>query len=89
MQKSALTNPALSSSLVSVEVETKNGNVYRFPAMDGDALKSVLPKGKRIEPSASQPTLAMVNASFAVLSIPFRIIKAVRVNGDEWWVCPA
>ncbi len=89
MQKSAITNPESSSSLVSVEVETKNGDCYRFPGMDGEALKSVLPKGKHEEPSVSQPTLSMVNASFSVLSVPYRIIKTIKVNGDEWWVCPA
>jgi len=89
MQKSALTNPATSSSLISVEVETKNGDIYHFPAMDGDAIKNVLPKGKREESSMSQPTLALVNASFSVLSIPFRIIKVIKVDGKEWWCSPA
>jgi len=86
MQESAITDPA-SSSLISVEVMTKNEDYYHFPAMDGDAIKTVLPKGKHEEPGVDQLTLSLVNASYSVLSIPFKIIKTIKVNGDVWWEC--
>jgi len=57
--------------------------------MDLEALKAVLPKGKKEPSSASMPTLAMVNASFAVLSVPFQIIKSVRAGEEELWCSPA
>lgn len=88
MQKSAVTRPG-SSSLASIEVMTKNGDLYSFPAMDKEELKKVLPKGKHELPPPSQSTLAMVNASFAVLSVPFQIIKTITVDEEVWWDCPA
>jgi len=30
----------------------------------------------------------LINASFSVLSIPFNIIKTIRVEGEPWWDCP-
>ena len=83
--KTAISHPN-SSSLGLVEIETKEGDIYMFPAMDKKVLEEILPKE---ELSASAPTLAMVNASFSVLSIPFRIIKTVKVDGAAWWVCLA
>ena len=88
MQKSAVTRPG-ASTLAAIEVTTRNGDVYSFPAMDKEELRKVLPIGKNEPPAPSQSTLAMVNASFAVLSVPFRIIKTVSVDGDVWWDSPA
>lgn len=86
MQKSAITPPA-SNVLVTVVVETKAGDTYSFPHMDKHALSSVLPpKGE--DPPLSQSTLSMVNASFSVLSVPFRTIQRVRIeDGEELWCC--
>jgi hypothetical protein len=64
------------------------GDRYTFPAMDTSALAVVIPKGSNRIPEGT-PTLALVNASFSVLSIPFNIIKAIRVEGEPWWDCPA
>jgi hypothetical protein len=86
MQEPAITDPT-SSSLISVEVVTKNGDHYCFPAMDSEAVKGILPRSKHEEPSVSQPTLSLVNASYSVLSIPFRIIKTIMVDGNVWWEC--
>jgi len=88
MQKSAVTRPG-ASTLASIEVTTRNGDVYSFPAMDREEVRKVLPAGKNEPPPTSQSTLAMVNASFAVLSVPFRIIKTIAVDGDIWWDSPA
>lgn len=71
-----------------VEVVTKQGSCYRYPDMDKNALQKVLPKGEnRIR--ESMPTLSMCNASFVVLSIPFRVIDKITVDGEEWWASPA
>lgn len=74
-------------TLVTIEVETRMGDKYSFPAMDKEALGKILPKGSNRIPE-STPALAMVNTSYAVLSIPFSIIKAIRVEGESWWDCP-
>ena len=35
------------------------------------------------------PSLALVNASMAVLCIPFQIVKKITVDGADWWDCRA
>lgn len=72
-----------------VEVTTRGGDVYRMPAMDVEMLQKVLPKGSNRAPEGMS-TLALVNASMSVLSIPFQIVKTIRVGEEEWWwCCPA
>jgi hypothetical protein len=70
------------------------GAEYVFPDMVVDELKRVLPESGRIK--EDMPSLMMMNASMAVLSLPFRIIKTIEVKTDEpgWdgeilWACPA
>lgn len=86
--KSAITPPRKKTDLCTVSIRTKLGDEYTFPAMDRKALAKVLPKGDRALPP-SMPTLAMVNASMAVLSIPLQVIAKVLVDGEDWWDCPA
>jgi hypothetical protein len=73
--------------LESVVVTTKTGAIYRFPDMPRDELERVLPESGRI--NSSMPALMMVNASVSVLTIPFRIIKTIRVGEEVLWACPA
>lgn len=73
---------------VTVEAVTKLGDRYIFPAMGMSALQSVVPKGSNRVPSGT-PTLALVNASYAVISIPFAIIKTIKIDEEIWWESPA
>ncbi len=68
-------------------VSTKNGDKYVFPAMDKVALQAILPKGSD-RPPANTPTLCLVNASYAVLTIPFQIIATISVDEEEWFKSP-
>lgn len=87
--KTAITSPrTTSSSLCTVKVTTKLGDEYTFPAMDRKALGRVVPQGGSTIPQ-NTPSLAMVNASMAVLSIPFQVVAKVTVDGKPWWACPA
>ena len=85
--KSAITNPK-KTDLCTVSIRTTLGDEYTFPAMDRQALGKVLPQGSNKMP-ANTPTLAMVNASMSVLSVPLRIIETIYVDGETWWACPA
>jgi hypothetical protein len=87
MMKTAITSPR-NTELCTVTIQTKFGDVYTFPAMDKKALGKVLPQNSNRVP-ANTPTLAMVNASMAVLSIPLQVVAKVLVNGKDWWDCPA
>jgi len=85
--KTAITSPR-KTDLCTITVRTRLGDEYTFPAMDKKALSRVLPKGSNRLPT-NTPTLAMVNASMAIMSIPFQIVSKVLVDGQEWWDCPA
>jgi hypothetical protein len=85
--KTAITSPR-KTDLCTVTIQTKFGDQYTFPAMDKNALGKVIPKGSSSVPPGT-PTLTMVNASYSVLSVPFLIVAAVRVNGEPWWACLA
>lgn len=87
MIKTAITSPR-KTDLCKVEIQTKLGDKYTFPAMDKKALAMVIPKGSNSAPVGT-PTLTMVNASFSVLSVPFQIVAKVEVDGEPWWACPA
>lgn len=80
--KTGISDP--NDTLVVVEVFTKHGDHHKFPAMGRRALEVVVPKGSNRTP-AGTPTLALVNASLAVLSIPFNTIKSIKVDGEAWW----
>ncbi len=87
MMKTAITSPK-KTELCTVTIQTRFGDVYTFPAMDKKALGRVLPQNSNRLP-ANTSSLAMVNASMAVLSIPLQIVAKVLVNGEDWWACPA
>jgi hypothetical protein len=72
--------------LITVEIETTLGAKYVFPDMERAALERMLPKMG--EPKLVHEQLTIVNASIALLSLPFRIVKVVRVEGEEWWKRP-
>jgi hypothetical protein len=73
--------------LVEVEVETTQGSKYVFPDMSLENMKKVLPSSGRIPESVT--FLMFYNYSGSVLSIPFRIVKEVRVGGTILWKSPA
>ncbi len=87
MMKTAITSPK-KTELCTVTIQTRFGDQYIFPAMDKKALGRVLPQGSNRIP-ANTPTLAMVNASMAVLSVPLQVVAKVLVDGKDWWDCPA
>lgn len=70
-----------------VYVVTHEGAEYVFPDMVIDELRKVLPETGRFK--ETMPSLMMVNVSTAVLTLPFRVIKEIRVGDDVLWVCPA
>lgn len=74
------------TDLVKVVVTTREGSVYVLPDMDKHALKSILPRDNRMP--SDMPALAMCNVSFAVLTLPFRIVDHVAVDGDILWKNP-
>jgi len=70
------------SNLGNVEIETLVGDLYRFPAMDKQALRTVVKEGSDVP---TYPTLTLANISFSVLSVPFPIIKQIIVDGEVWF----
>ena len=66
-----------------VTVCTKEGAEYVYPDMNVTALKKILPENGRIP--ENMQCLMMVNVSMAILSVPMRIIKAVRVEAEVLW----
>lgn len=78
-----------SETLRLVRVCTREGSQYLFPDMDVTALRRVLPESGRIP--ASCPSLTLVNASAALLTLPFRIVLRVELadDGEALWDCPA
>lgn len=70
-----------------VDVYTLQGSHYRFPDMDKTELRRILPAGES-RLSESIPSLAMCNASYVVLTIPFRIIDKIYVDKELWWSNP-
>jgi hypothetical protein len=81
------------ANLVTVGVETQLGAKYVFPDVELEKLEEILPKMKSgLDPVLSMRyggQLVLVNASIAVLSMPFRIVEAVTVNGEQWWNRPS
>lgn len=69
-----------SASFGDVEVETKEGDKYKFPLMNITTLKQTLPETGRVP--EDQPSLVMLNMSMASLVIPFRIISVIWA-GEE------
>lgn len=81
MLRAVSTNP---KTLIVLKVTTKAGDVHVFPAMDRAAFEKVVPKNL-VGPTDSMSSLSLVNAGFAVLSIPFNTIDKIEVNGGSWW----
>jgi hypothetical protein len=73
--------------LVEVVIESPMGSRYTFPSVDKHELEKILPRLSNRVP-IGQPSLCLINAQFAALAIPYRLIKSVKVNGEEWWTAP-
>jgi hypothetical protein len=86
MQQVAVSNVNEKVVLASVEVVTHHGDVYKMPAMDVVELGRVVPRGSSSIPEGTT-SLSLVNASIAVLIVPFRIMKTILVDGEVWWSC--
>lgn len=72
-----------SPELGCVEVEDRRGQVYTLPLMNITEARQVLPPSGRTP--AGAPTLLLVNSAMVTLSVPFRIIKEVRVDSKVVW----
>ena len=68
--------------LVTIEFETLLGAVYVFPDMDLDELESLLTH------FTLDHSVTLVNASRSCLVIPPRIVKMIRIGGEERWRRP-
>jgi len=73
----------MKSELKLIEIETHLGAVYRFPDVTGDVY---VPVGAGIDKSQSFFTIA--NISGSGLTIPYRIIKTIKVDGELLWTGP-
>lgn len=76
--KIAISSAESTVNLGLVTITTTQGSAYTFADMDLDELRRVLPESGRVP--QDQPTLTLMNVSIAVLSLPFRIVKSVRVG---------
>lgn len=85
--RAAVTGLSNAVELATIEIETRLGDRYSFPAMDKQALATVIAKDSNRVPEGT-PTLALVNASYAVLSVPFSIVQTITVDGETWWKSP-
>lgn len=66
-----------------VAVTTLEGDEYRFPNMNIEILRKVLPEdGRR---PATMPCLVMVNISMATITIPMNIIQRISVGEETLW----
>jgi hypothetical protein len=71
--------------LVTVYVETLTGSDYVFPDVSPDIVER-LPEAGR---TPSYPTLQLVNISFSLLSVPWLVVRRVRIEEKVVWECPA
>lgn len=81
------TSPQEDSGVLSeVEIETHQGSKYVFPDMKWESLAFALPPSGRVPESMS--VLTLCNYSGACLTLPFRIVKEVRVGKAILWSSP-
>ena len=76
--------------LVTIVVKTKLGARYEFPDMCRKSLVGVLPQSGRVPESVTY--LMLYNYSGAMLSVPFRLVEEVFIEGaqsreDVLWTC--
>ena len=69
--------------LVTVEFETTLGAVYVFPDMDLKEIEAMLRHFN------FDHNVTLLNISRACLVLPQRIVKSIRVGGEERWTRPA
>lgn len=72
--------PPPSDDLQTVVVETLEGDLYRFPSMPSDMIKTAA-RSK----SPSVTSLTLVNVSGATLVLPWRIVRRLVVGEEEVW----
>lgn len=82
-----MNDPRTATDLVTIEIVTLLDANYQFPDVSKAALEKVLPHRLQGRPRGL-PSLTLVNASIATLVIPFRVIKRVLVDGEDWWIAP-
>lgn len=80
-------DPRTATDLVTVEIVTLLDANYQFPDVSEAALNVVLPQMSEGRPRGML-SLTLVNVSIATLVIPFRVIKRVLVDGEDWWIAP-
>jgi len=73
----------IQSNLKTIEIETHLGSIYRLPDYLG---KIWVPAGSGT--GINDSTFVVVNISGAALTIPFRIIKTIKVDGELLWTGP-
>lgn len=71
------------SELKVLEIETHMGSIYRLPDFLGEV---PVPAGSGVGKDDS--TFVAVNLSGAALTVPFRIIKTIMVDGAAIWTGP-
>ncbi len=67
------------STLTVVEISTVDGSVYRFPDIQADVLATL------DKPSKDMTSLTLVNASGAVLTLPWRIVEKLWTPSKILW----
>lgn len=72
--------------LVEVVVDTRLGDKYVIPSVSRQVLERYLPKDSKPDHLLSSD-IAIVNVSFAVLTIPARIVWKIWANGELWMDC--
>lgn len=66
--------------LEDVLIESKQGDLYRFPCVPlNDVLRAA--RGR----TDSTSSLALVNAVGASLVLPWRVIKKISIKGEDIW----
>lgn len=68
--------------LTVIEFETILGAIYSFPDVDLDELEHMLLH------FTNESNVTLVNVSRACLVIPPRIVKLIRIGGEERWRRP-
>jgi hypothetical protein len=74
----------MKSELKLIKIETHLGSIYQLPDYLG---KVWVPSGSGI--GSSESTFVLVNISGAALTVPFRIIKTIKVDGKLLWTGPS
>lgn len=75
--------------MVVVRLETILGSHYRFPDVEKEVLQKFTILAKGAEPVITHGQLQLVNVSYAMLSVPIRIVKSIYIDDELWWESPS